>query len=90
MGHVRSRFFNHLSANAPVQPAKIPSNSFVQRILPVTPTRSIACAQDPAISLKTRNFGGGGRGVPLPQAIPISGIGFSHHGFGGAGASLRG
>src|SRR5271166_5666585 len=79
MGHVCSRFFTHLPVNTPLQPQIIPPNSFVHRILPVTPTHSIACAQNPAILMKTRNFGGGGRGCHTPHrsrfgtiAIPSS------------------
>src|SRR5271167_2025238 len=67
MGHVRFRIFAHLPANTPVQPPKIPPNSFVKRNLPLTPTRSRICAQNPAIFMKTRNFGGRGRGYPMPS-----------------------
>src|SRR5271166_7154693 len=71
MGSVRSRFFTHFHAKTPVQPPKIPPNSFVQRILPVTPTRSTGCAQNPAILMKTRNFGGRGEGYPGAVARPV-------------------
>src|SRR5208337_1918181 len=74
MGHVRSRFSTHLPAHNPIQPQKIPPNSFVQRILPVTPTRSTDCAQNPANSMKTRNLGGGGGGCPKTKIFPISEI----------------
>src|SRR5271166_2517698 len=75
MGSVRSRFFTRLHAKTPIRPPKIPPNSFVQRILPVTPTRSTGCAQIPAIFMETRNFGGGGRGTPEVSHVP-----FWHHG----------
>src|SRR5271166_2091049 len=66
MGHVRSRFFTHLPANTPVRPQKIPCKSFRQRILPVTHTRSVAYAQNPANVMKTRNLGGRGEGYSKP------------------------
>src|SRR5271157_1429223 len=81
MGHVCSRFFTHLPANPALHLQKIPPKSFVQRILPVTPTRSTVCAQNPANSMKTRNFvGGGGGGVPKPRYFPFRKSKFSHPG----------
>src|SRR5271165_1016892 len=71
MGSVRSRFFTRLHAKTPIRPPKIPPNSFVQRILPVTPTRSTGCAQIPAIFMKTRNFGGRGEGYPRGVTRPV-------------------
>src|SRR5271166_4828718 len=85
MGHVCSRFFTHLPANPALHLQKIPPKSFVQRILPVTPTRSTDCAQNPANSMKTRNFVGGGRGCPQTKIFPISEIQILSS---GAGAAL--
>src|SRR5271165_4207545 len=74
MGSVRSRFFTRLHAKTPIRPPKIPPNSFVQRILPVTPTRRAVAAQIAAILRKTRDVGGRvevyPRGVTRPVLAP--------------------
>ena len=69
MGHVRCRFFTHLPANTPVQPPKIPPNSFVQRNLPLTPTRRGTYARNSRKLVKNEDFtrrgvGGGGESIP--------------------------
>src|SRR5208283_1654274 len=63
-GPVHSRFSVHPPANTPVHPRKIRPKSFIKTILPVTHMGSVACAQNVAISMKTRIRGGGGRGTP--------------------------
>src|SRR5271165_732740 len=86
MGPVYARFSDHLPGATPIQPQKISPNSIVQTILPVTPTRSTDCAQNPANSMKTRNFVGGGRGCPQTKIFPISEIQILSS---GAGAALQ-
>jgi hypothetical protein len=75
MGHVCSRFFAHLPAEASVRPPKIQPKSFIKMILPVTHTRSIACAQAVAHSSEACDMGcelrnreiGDGSGPQLTQ-----------------------
>ena len=64
LGPVYFRSFTHLSAKPALHLKKTQPNSFVKTILPVTHTRSTACAQNLRISMKIRIYGGGGGGVP--------------------------
>src|SRR5450755_914143 len=73
MGHIRSRFSSHLSANTPVHPQKISRKSFPRRILPITLTRSVFCAQNLPIPMKTRNFSGEGEGGTHPTTSSQTG-----------------
>ena len=59
MGHVRSRFSATFPAKAQPYPEKIALKSFVNKILPVSPTGSRFCAENVRISMKTRIYGGG-------------------------------
>jgi len=61
---VLARFFADLPLYNNSQPYRIPPNSFVKKILPVSPTRRRIRAQNSAIFMKTRNFRGEGEGVP--------------------------
>src|ERR1019366_205093 len=74
MGHLRSRFSTHLPATPPVRPQKIRPKSLFRNILPVTPTRSILCADfrlSPPVFSIFYEQGGGGRGVRPIRPFPI-------------------
>jgi hypothetical protein len=47
--------------------ATIPYNPFGRNILPATYSFQAACTGNPSISMKTRNFGGGGEGTPCAR-----------------------
>ena len=57
-------FPDSLRTDALLQPQKSTAKSFVKRNLPLSPTRTVICAENPRISMKTRNFRGEGEGVP--------------------------
>src|SRR5271169_892973 len=62
MGHVRSRFFTHLPANAPVHPPKIQHKSLFWNILPITPLFLIFYAANVAYLHENKDLRGRGRG----------------------------
>src|SRR5271165_7093231 len=71
MGPVRSRVFAHLLADTPVQPPKIPPNSFANKTLSLTPTLSMFCAEF-RVSLRKQGFCDmGGGGYPMPSTVPV-------------------
>ena len=70
-GSARRRFTADFPSAGPVPPRNTASNSFVLKILPITPMDRRICAQILPISMKTRNFRGRGEGgtqlTPLPN-----------------------
>src|ERR1035441_9986071 len=70
MGSDRFRFFNRLPANTPVRPQKIPPNPLFRNTLPLSPTRSIFCADfrlSPPVFSIFYEQGEGEGGATLPQ-----------------------
>ena len=59
-GSARRRFTADFPSAGPVPPRNTASNSFVLKLLPITPMGRGICAQNPPNSMKTRNCGGRG------------------------------